>query len=450
MYSKQQWRNGDTSTPISAARLSHLEDGVADSSSRVQHLDPRPVETIDVAALVEENRAGLTADHPYTDPTPEEVAAMKAAATAILLGNDPVVPDGAEVLHGWDDNARRAVTVLRSVPGNGEYWGLWAFPDRAHLSGIVEAPHPVFDSGSDDIAARVWAGSPAGTVLAVAGSHRTNPDGTNPRDVCKNTNSMWHKLTTFIAKPGLPELQLHGFADDNLPGVGTVVSPGSSPLSAGTVRLEAFIAAAGVPTARQWDGSATKLIGMLNAQGDAASLRGNPFAHLEVSKTTRDAPGALIQAIVGSGYLAGGHGALVTNDFPKPVGSTNSRGESPTAARADHTHRMVLNDPADGDVVSRQSGGWRSIPAATVVTAGGGYVKPVDGIPLTDLVQAVRDAVAALDTATYSATGGTIMKRTSTGAVSVADPTATSHAANKRYVDAAIAAALAPTTGTGA
>ena len=43
--------------------------------------------------------------------------------------------------------------------------------------------------------------------------------------------------------------------------------------------------------------------------------------------------------------------------------------------------------------------------------------------------------------ATYSAEPNTIMKRTSTGAVSVADPTAGVHAANKRYVDSAVTSA---------
>lgn len=450
MYKSQQWRNGDKATPISASRLNHLEEGIADSSARVQHLDPRPSETVDVAQLVRENREGLVPDHPYADPSPEEVSAMLMAVDALMRGELPTAPAGVEILSGWDEAARRSVRVLRSVPGNGKFWGLWVFPADGGLSGVVESPHPVFDAGSDDIATEIWQKSPQGTVLAVAGSHRTNPDGTNPRDVCKNVKSMWHQVTAHIAQPGMPELQIHGFADDNLPGVGAVVSSGSSPLSAGTVRLEAFVANAGVPTARQWDGSATKLIGMLNAQGDAASRRGNPFCHVELAKSTRDAPGAFVQAVAASGYLAGGHGALITNDFPKPVGSANSRGDAATAARADHTHRLVLNDPADGEIVSRQSGGWRSIPSAQVVVDGGGYVKPAEGIPLADLVQAVRDAVAAFEAATYSATAGTVMKRTSTGAVSVGDPTASSHAANKRYVDAAIAAALAPSDGAGA
>lgn len=44
-----------------------------------------------------------------------------------------------------------------------------------------------------------------------------------------------------------------------------------------------------------------------------------------------------------------------------------------------------------------------------------------------------------IESATYSAVPNTLMKRTSTGAVSVADPTAGVHAANKNYVDTAVA-----------
>lgn len=47
-----------------------------------------------------------------------------------------------------------------------------------------------------------------------------------------------------------------------------------------------------------------------------------------------------------------------------------------------------------------------------------------------------------IESATYSVVPNTLMKRTSTGAVSVADPTAGVHAANKNYVDGAVNATL--------
>ena len=92
--------------------------------------------------------------------------------------------------------------------------------------------------------------------------------------------------------------------------------------------------------------------------------------------------------------------------------------------------------------MARDSGGWRSIPAAQVVQTGGGYTKPNGGIPLSDQEQSVQDAIKLVQSATYSAIGGALMKRTSTGAVSVAEPTAGVHAANKNYVDGTVNAAL--------
>ncbi|WP_144242400.1 hypothetical protein [Corynebacterium ureicelerivorans] len=397
---------------------------IESKTSRLRGLPEPMAKQVDVAALVGENRAGLAEGHTYSDPSTEQVMGMVSAAMALARGVKPAsLPDGAEVIEGYSAAAKRNVRVLRSTPGNGLYWGMWVFPVDSVVSGVVEAPHPVFDGGSDDIAVQVWQRSPAGTVLAVAGSHRTNPDGTDPRDAAHNTKSMWHKVTTKIAQPGQPELQLHGFGDASMPGVGAVVSSGSSPLSAGVIRTEAFIASAGITTARQWDGSATKLIGMANIQGDVAAQRGNPFLHIELAKTVRDNPQKLVDAIVGAGFLTGENAALLTNEYPKPVGSANSRGSSMTAARADHTHRLVQNDPADGEVVVRQDGGWRSVPTSQIAPP----------IP-----QSVLDATAQVEAATYSATAGTIMRRTSKGAVSVADPTAGVHAANKNYVDATV------------
>ena len=449
----KQWKNGkDGGTPVTAAELNRIEEAIEAKSDKryvdatVTGLDQPVTAKVSVRDLVAQNREGLAPSHPYSDPTDNDVQAMQTVVNDLLQRNtyNPAdLPQGAEVIEGWDEIAKRAVWVVRSTPGNGLYWGTWVLPHSTPVSAIVESPHPVFDAGSDDIAYEVWRRSPVGTVLAVAGSHRTNPDGTDPRDVCKNEKSMWHQVTTHIAQPGLSELQIHGFGDNSLPGVGAIVSPGSSPLSAGVIRLDNALRNAGIVTARQWDGSATKLIGMLNAQGDAAAARGNAFCHIEISGTTRDSGReAFVRAVTASGYLANRNSALITNEYPKPIGSVNSRGEATTAARADHMHRLVQNDPVDGEVVARDGGGWRSIPASQVVQTGGGYTKPEDGIPVTDQEKSVQDAIQLVQSATYSTTPHTLMKRTSTGAVSVADPTAGVHAANKNYVDRTAEATL--------
>lgn len=441
-YVKQEWRDGDRSTPLSAARLNHQEEGISQAHTLISDvLPPRPGGSVDVAQLVRANRQGLKPDHAYQDPSAEQVAAVSAAAAAMARGDAPAsVPEGCEYVEGWDSVARRGVRVLYSVPGNGLYWGVFVAP-MVPVSGVVEAPHPVFDAGSDDAAVRVWQASPAGTALVVSGSHRTNPDGTNPRDAAHNSEHMFNVVVGVWAQAGLPELQVHGFGEGSLDGVDAVVSSGSSPLSAGVVRLDDYLRAAGLVTQRQWDGSATKLTGMSNVQGDAAAARGNPFGHVETGPSVRKDPSRFVEAVTASAYLAGENGALLTTEFPKPVGSANARGDSMTAARADHQHRLVQNDAKEGDIVARQAGGWRAVAPADLGLsggAGGGYQKPADGIPVADLVKQAQDDLAAVEAATYSATAETLMRRTKSGAVSVGDPTAGAHATNRKYVDGVV------------
>lgn len=66
------------------------------------------------------------------------------------------------------------------------------------------------------------------------------------------------------------------------------------------------------------------------------------------------------------------------------------------------------------------------------------YVKAGTGIPATDLDQSTQTKLSTVDGATDKATANTVMKRNSTGAVSVGDATADSHAVNKKTMDAAL------------
>ena len=82
---------------------------------------------VSVRDLVAQNREGLTPSHPYSDPTDSDVQAMRTVVNDLLQRNtyNPVdLPQGAEVIEGWDDDAKRAVWVVRSTPGNGLYLSL--------------------------------------------------------------------------------------------------------------------------------------------------------------------------------------------------------------------------------------------------------------------------------------------------------------------------------------
>lgn len=52
-YVKQEWRDGDRSTPLSAARLNHQEEGISQAHTLISDvLPPRPGGSVDVAQRV--------------------------------------------------------------------------------------------------------------------------------------------------------------------------------------------------------------------------------------------------------------------------------------------------------------------------------------------------------------------------------------------------------------
>ena len=63
-------------------------------------------------------------------------------------------------------------------------------------------------------------------------------------------------------------------------------------------------------------------------------------------------------------------------------------------------------------------------------------------------VDGLDAVIATVDAATYQPDGSTLMRRTSSGRVSVAAPSEAAHAANKQYVDQAVLAKV-DTTSTG-
>lgn len=94
-YDKQEWRNKDKSTPLSARRLLHIEDGIESAHEAVEGL-PTPEDGKDGKSAYEiavdndfdgsesdwldslkgkDGKDGSDADNPFT---PDEVSALKA------------------------------------------------------------------------------------------------------------------------------------------------------------------------------------------------------------------------------------------------------------------------------------------------------------------------------------------------------------------------------------
>ncbi|WP_327263760.1 hypothetical protein OG444_21750 [Streptomyces sp. NBC_01232] len=167
----------------------------------------------------------------------------------------------------------------------------------------VQVPHPVADQGTERLGARVLRGAPGG-VMVMAGAHRTagagagpgeggagdeadDGDAGGPADMAHRTDSVFHAVITELARRGLPGVQLHGFADDSIPGTGSVVSTGRGSLAVEDAeRLAGKLAGQGVEVCRAWSDTC-RLAGRTNEQGRLAAEHGTRFLHVELSRTTR-------------------------------------------------------------------------------------------------------------------------------------------------------------------
>ena len=178
----------------------------------------------------------------------------------------------------------------------------------------------------------------------MAAIHRNAADGT--ADHSQNTESVFHHLWTDVIGPrGVPQVQIHGFADATAPEQ-VVVSTGSGPVTPAAVRISDEIQATGLVTTRSWDGTADfDLRATGNEQGIAANTNGWVWVHIEHNRTIRDSPALWEPAIDG---IAAANPALLAYDRPSPggtghlpksVGTANTTGSSRFFAREDHAHR---------------------------------------------------------------------------------------------------------------
>ncbi|WP_051735977.1 hypothetical protein [Amycolatopsis rifamycinica] len=86
-------------------------------------------------------------------------------------------------------------------------------------------PHPAFDLRTELFGIDLFRRVP-GAVLLVAGAHRKADD--SKADVAHEEDSVFHVVATALAGRGLPQVQLHGFHDQNLPSTDIVLSSGAT------------------------------------------------------------------------------------------------------------------------------------------------------------------------------------------------------------------------------
>ena len=241
--------------------------------------------------LITRLAAEASADQPYRHPSPQERDRAPAAADGLLdseLRPETVAAFGEL---GFDTSAvtdpvtGRPYHLAVSRSGSERSWGALVVDLGAPASILVEVPHTRSDKRTEEVGLALFRAVP-GSVLLIAGAHRRAADGR--ADVAHEPDSLFHALATHLADRGLPQLQLHGYADDSAPGEQAVVSAGAGEPAGLAERVAERLDAAGLDVCRAWRGNCGSLAGRSNVQGIDAAEGGHPFVHLEISRGVRD------------------------------------------------------------------------------------------------------------------------------------------------------------------
>jgi hypothetical protein len=245
---------------------------------------PRSASTqvTDLAAELRDFAAGLHADDPYRPPKPAERRVFLAALWALATGKTTPAA-GFTMRTGVDTATGRRFGLAVNAPDE-RAWG-WYLVDLSRPPRLaIEVPHPNSDLHTEEIGLALYRAVP-GSVLLVSGTHRRVED--NAGDVAHRTDSMFHAVAVDLAARDLPQVQLHGFHDDNLPDTDVVVSPGAGDAGAYVRRIASRLDE-DFRVCRSWREDCGDLEGRTNVQGRAAAERGAPFAHVEISRGVRD------------------------------------------------------------------------------------------------------------------------------------------------------------------
>ncbi|MFD5411660.1 hypothetical protein [Streptomyces nojiriensis] len=238
--------------------------------------------------------AGFSEHGGYRTPTDQERLAFVRAFAHLLDGDEEAARTGfAEIdftLRTVTDatGGRRYAEVADGVSESGHTsrgWGrVYVDLDRpARWS--VQVPHPVADSRTELLGARVLRGAPGG-VLVLAGAHRDAGEG-GTADVAHRDDSVFHGVVEELARRNLPGVQLHGFADESFRGRDAVVSTGAGDSAvADAERLTVALRSDGLEVCTAYS-ARCKLAGRENEQGRTAADRQSRFLHVELNKTLR-------------------------------------------------------------------------------------------------------------------------------------------------------------------
>lgn len=290
----------------------------------------------------------------YVPPAPQQRGSFASMAESLLAG-DTAAADGMaaalgyEVVEFTDTNSWLVLHGLREVlQGGGQTkgWGAYFVNLSSEVADLIEVPHPLFDSYSWDVGARVFIDCRARAFL-MAGAHR-NANGSGTADVAHLTNTIFHAVhqTWNGEEGGNTAWQIHGFNLDNHPAfpadTDAVLSNGDGGMSGEIVGLDGFFhtngflshayntldanSAANLQVNGEIDGTVFSPLGArTNVQGIRSRSVGGTFVHVELEQSIRfnSANRATVAALVSDGIRASSRVAPEIMEF-NPTTSTSA------------------------------------------------------------------------------------------------------------------------------
>ena len=255
-----------------------------------------PAALVDPAVIVGSVADGVFPEQPYASPTPEQredagIGLARLIAGYLAGANETLAGLGFTVSGDTDPVTGRRYALAVSQTSGERVWGLYLVDLSEPPRLCIAVPHPKFDADCEQLAVRLWRSVP-GSILALAAVHRKAVDQAGgTADPAHNTESVFHHFWTAIVGPrGIPQVQIHGFADSTA-AEQVVVSTGAGPMSPTAVRIADAVAATGLTVTRNWDDTADRnLRAVTNSQGLAAAANGWIWVHLEHNRTVRTDP----------------------------------------------------------------------------------------------------------------------------------------------------------------
>lgn len=310
-----------------------------------------------------ENQAFAEGSNDYVAPTGMQRADFQTLAETLLAGDLAAADVAAanldyELVEFTDSNTNQVYHLLREELVNGSPtrgWGTYVLNPNFTTDVLLEAPHPIHDLHSEDVAIRAFLTGGARGFL-MAGAHRS-ANGFNTADVAHIEASIFHHVHIAWTGGGDTQAwQIHGFdfdghADEFPVGTDVVLSSGDGGVSAEVLDIDSRFDAHDYPSyaynalpandplnvavnGNEPGVSFSSLGGTTNVQGIHTRSLGGRFVHVELEQDIRGSQATRIDLaqqiadalvatnsffVTGSLFEQNGNARTFTVDFSLPI-----------------------------------------------------------------------------------------------------------------------------------